>query len=66
MGLRFRASFRSCTASNSRSRRLDDRIEGQRELIALAGKPVIPPSEEKFYPALESLRWREEHLVTTD
>jgi hypothetical protein len=26
---------------------------------------VIPPREEKFYPAPESLRWREEHLVTT-
>jgi len=50
---------------NSQSRRLDERIEGQRELIGLAGKPVIPPSEEKFYPAPESLRWREEHLVTT-
>ena len=45
--------------------RLDDRIEGQRELVALAGKAVIPPGEEKFYPALESLRWREEHLVTS-
>jgi len=44
--------------------RLDDRIEGQRDLVGLAGKPVIPPSEEKFYPAIESLRWREEHLVT--
>ena len=44
--------------------RLDDRIEGQRELVALAGKPVIPPSEEKYYPAVESLRWREEHLGT--
>jgi putative restriction endonuclease len=43
--------------------RLDDRIEGQRELVSIAGKPVIPPSEEKFYPALESLRWREQHLV---
>jgi putative restriction endonuclease len=47
------------------SERLDDRIEGQRDLVALAGKSVIPPSEEKFYPAFESLRWREEHLVTT-
>jgi len=45
--------------------RLDDRIEGQRDLVAIAGKSVIPPGEEKFYPALESLRWREEHLVTT-
>jgi hypothetical protein len=46
-------------------RQLDDRIEGQRDLAALAGKAVIPPSEEKFYPAIESLRWREEHLATT-
>ena len=45
--------------------RLDDRIEGQRELVAIAGKAVIPPGEEKYFPALESLRWREEHLVTT-
>jgi putative restriction endonuclease len=44
--------------------RLDDRIEGQRELAVLAGKAVIPPSEEKFYPAEESLRWRERHLTT--
>lgn len=44
--------------------RLDDRIEGQRELVSIAGKSVIPPGEEKFYPALESLRWREKHLVT--
>jgi putative restriction endonuclease len=41
---------------------LDSRIEGQKDLIALANQPVIPPSEEKFYPALESLRWREKHL----
>jgi putative restriction endonuclease len=38
--------------------RLDKRIEGQRDLVALDGEPVIAPSEEKFYPALESLRWR--------
>ena len=43
--------------------RLDDRIEGQRDLVALAGRPVIPPSEEKFYPATESLQWREQHLA---
>jgi len=45
--------------------RLDDRIEGQRDLVAIAGKSVIPPREEQFYPALESLRWRAEHLVAT-
>lgn len=43
--------------------RLDERIEGQRDLVALKGKAVIPPSEEKFYPATEGLRWREEHLA---
>jgi len=43
--------------------RLDDRIEGQRDLVAIAGKSVIRPSEDKFYPALESLRWRAKHLV---
>ena len=43
-------------------KRLDDRIEGQRDLVALAGKSVIPPREKEFYPAIESLRWREEHL----
>jgi putative restriction endonuclease len=43
--------------------RLDDRIEGQRDLVTLAGRPLIAPSEEKFYPAVESLRWREEHLT---
>lgn len=45
-------------------KRLDDRIEGQRELVAIAGKTVIPPGEEKFYPGVESLRWRKEHLIT--
>jgi putative restriction endonuclease len=44
-------------------KRLDERIEGQRDLVAIAGKSVIPPSEEKFYPALESLRWRADHLI---
>ena len=47
------------------NRQLDERIEGQRDLLALAGKAVIPPGEEKFYPAVESLRWREEHLIAT-
>jgi putative restriction endonuclease len=43
---------------------LDPRIEGQKDLVALTNQPVIPPGEEKFYPALESLRWREQHLTT--
>ena len=46
------------------AKRLDDRIEGQRELAGVARKSVIPPSEEGFFAAIESLRWREQHLVT--
>jgi hypothetical protein len=38
--------------------------EGQRDWVAIAGQSVIPPREEKFYPALESLRLRAEHLVS--
>jgi putative restriction endonuclease len=41
---------------------LDDCIEGQKDLIALADQPVIPPNEEKFFPAVENLRWRERKL----
>ena len=41
---------------------LDARIEGQKDLVALTNQPIIPPREEKFYPAIESLRWREQHL----
>jgi putative restriction endonuclease len=41
---------------------LDVRIEGQKDLVALANQPVIPPGEQKFYPAIESLHWREAHL----
>jgi putative restriction endonuclease len=43
---------------------LDARIEGQKELLAFGSQPVIPPTEEKFFPAIESLRWRERHLHT--
>ncbi len=43
---------------------LDPRIEGQKALVSLDGQRVIAPSEEKFYPAMESLRWREQRLTT--
>jgi putative restriction endonuclease len=46
-------------------RTLDARIEGQKDLVALHGQRVIPPVEEKFNPALESLRWREKSLSTS-
>jgi hypothetical protein len=45
--------------------RLDDRIEGQRNLVKLADRPVIPPREKKFLPATEALEWREQRLKLT-
>jgi putative restriction endonuclease len=47
-------------------RRLDDRIDGQRDLMTLAGKPVIPPRETMYLPSLDALRWREDHLAIAD
>jgi putative restriction endonuclease len=46
------------------AQRLETRIAGHRELAALAGQPVIAPSDKEFYPAIRSLRWREQHLNT--
>jgi putative restriction endonuclease len=45
--------------------RLDDRIEGQKDLMSLSGRPLLPPREEKFYPVPDGLKWRCEHLTTT-
>jgi hypothetical protein len=42
---------------------LEPRIAGHTDLAALAGQPIIPPSDKEFYPAFASLRWREERLV---
>jgi len=43
--------------------RLDDRVDDQKELLDLNERPVIKPAEEKFYPASENLRWREQKLT---
>jgi putative restriction endonuclease len=42
---------------------LDDRIDDQKDLLALNDRPVIKPVEEKFYPAEENLKWRETFLM---
>lgn len=42
---------------------LDDRIEGQRPLVQLAGKRLLLPREKKFYPSAESVQWRVERLA---
>ena len=44
--------------------RLEKRIKDHQDLVALDQEPLIFTGEEKYYPALESLRWREEHLTT--
>lgn len=41
---------------------LDDRIEGQRDLVGLEGRSVILPRLGQYRPKAESLRWREDHL----
>jgi putative restriction endonuclease len=41
---------------------LDERIEGQRDLIRLNGLSVIVPRDAKYCPKEESLRWRQAHL----
>lgn len=45
------------------SRRLDDRIEGQQDLIRLDDRRVILPNQARFHPKAESLQWREERLA---
>ena len=34
----------------------DDRVDDQKELLELNQRPVIKPTEEKFYPAAENLK----------
>ena len=42
---------------------LDDRMEGQRDLIQLNGRTVLVPTESRFRPRKDSLHWRERHLL---
>jgi len=44
------------------SKRVDERKDSRRDIISVADKPVLEPAEPKFYPAMASLAWREEHL----
>jgi len=39
-------------------------LRGAAQSGGVEGKPVIPPSEVKFYPAIESLQWRGQYPVT--
>ena len=42
---------------------LDDRIEGQKDLIDLDGRSVILPKQPRYQPKAESLQWREDRLA---
>ncbi|MCX5658363.1 MAG: HNH endonuclease [Planctomycetota bacterium] len=45
------------------SRCLDDRIEGQKDLLNLRGRSVLLPREDRFHPKVNALTWREERLL---
>ncbi|MEX2673448.1 MAG: HNH endonuclease [Phycisphaeraceae bacterium] len=44
------------------SKCLDERIEGQRDLIGLRDQTVIPPRDERFRPTSDALSWRQKYL----
>ena len=44
------------------SRILDDRIEGQRELLDLRNRSVLVPTNQRYHPRQDALRWRQERL----
>ncbi len=40
------------------------RSDGEKSLIALKGKRVLPPSEPAYAPTQEALQWRVERLLS--
>lgn len=44
---------------------LDDRIEGQRDLLDLRGRTILLPRESRFQPRDEALEWRADRLLNT-
>jgi hypothetical protein len=42
---------------------LNDRIEGQKSLCALANRDIILPRDETYHPSAKGLRWRRENLM---
>jgi putative restriction endonuclease len=42
---------------------LDDRLEGQRELILLNGRSILLPHEARYHPKDDALLWRERGLA---
>ena len=44
------------------SRRLDDRLEGQQELLKLNRRGILLPTKRKYHPRDDSLQWRMERM----
>ena len=44
---------------------LDDRIEGQRDLVTLRDRTVLLPANQRYHPKAESLNWRQTRLRKT-
>ncbi len=44
------------------SDQLDARKDSRRDLVGLAGRPVLEPSETRFTTSQDALRWRAQHL----
>jgi putative restriction endonuclease len=42
---------------------LDDRLEGQRDLINLNGRSILLPHDPRYYPKDAALLWREQHVA---
>jgi putative restriction endonuclease len=42
---------------------LDDRLEGQRDLIDLNGRSILLPHDSRYYPKDDALLWRERQLA---
>ncbi|NQU09874.1 hypothetical protein HQ590_03720 [bacterium] len=42
---------------------LDDRLEGQRDLVGLQRRSILLPADQRFRPKPEALVWRVSHLL---
>jgi putative restriction endonuclease len=45
------------------SQKLDDRLEGQQDLLQLQDRTVLLPGDTRYHPRKESLEWRTERLL---
>lgn len=46
------------------SKKLDDRVEGQQDLLQLKDRTILLPSDSRYHPRPDSLEWRTERLLS--